>query len=303
MNKKILDYIDKCEGWKTAIKQLHWNADNMSQHQLCDDIADRISDFQDQVSEVEQSIDGNLKFNKLKPTEYKVKNLRTFVQDVLDDTNMFYKSLPNDDNHTGMKSDCESFLSDMQRKLYLVNFTMKEDLRRRIRNSINESRPKNLANVSDVEKFKGRRPKSIKARINKIYRIIKKYGIDSRTYSDDHWQALSDYKRAITSLGCEFNCWCEDGGYTDRDPSDGMPRAKEYKVMITFDDGMVIGGYIKMMASGTVKDPFSSYDSCIVLWSKEQSKIKEEKILEVTNEDIQRLVCESLRSIIGRSLK
>ena len=81
-----------------------------------------------------------------------------------------------------------------------------------------------------------------------------------------------------------------------------MPRAKEYKVMITFDDGMVIGGYIKMMASGTVKDPFSSYDSCIVLWSKEQSKIKEEKILEVTNEDIQRLVCESLRSIIGRSL-
>ena len=179
---------------------------------------------------------------------------------------------------------------------------MKEDLRRRIRNSINESRPKNLANVSDVEKFKGRRPKSIKARINKIYRIIKKYGIDSRTYSDDHWQALSDYKRAITSLGCEFNCWCEDGGYTDRDPSDGMPRAKEYKVMITFDDGMVIGGYIKMMASGTVKDPFSSYDSCIVLWSKEQSKIKEEKILEVTNEDIQRLVCESLRSIIGRSL-
>ena len=256
MNKKILDYIDKCEGWKTAIKQLHWNADNMSQHQLCDDIADRISDFQDQVSEVEQSIDGNLKFNKLKPTEYKVKNLRTFVQDVLDDTNIFYKSLPNDDNHTGMKSDCESFLSDMQRKLYLVNFTMKEDLRRRIRNSINESRPKNLANVSDVEKFKGRRPKSIKARINKIYRIIKKYGIDSRTYSDDHWQALSDYKRAITSLGCEFNCWCEDGGYTDRDPSDGMPRAKEYKVMITFDDGMVIGGYIKMMASGTVKDPF-----------------------------------------------
>ena len=154
MNKNILDYIDKCEGWKTAIKQLHWNADNMSQHQLCDDIADRISDFQDQVSEVEQSIDGNLKFNKLKPTEYKVKNLRTFVQDVLDDTNMFYKSLPNDDNHTGMKSDCESFLSDMQRKLYLVNFTMKEDLRRRIRNSINESRPKNLANVSDVEKFK-----------------------------------------------------------------------------------------------------------------------------------------------------
>ena len=36
MNKTILDYINKCEGWKTAIKQLHWDADNLSQHKQCD---------------------------------------------------------------------------------------------------------------------------------------------------------------------------------------------------------------------------------------------------------------------------
>lgn len=29
-----------------------------------------------------------------------------------------------------MRSDCESFLSEMQRKLYLANFTIKEDKRR-----------------------------------------------------------------------------------------------------------------------------------------------------------------------------
>lgn len=45
MNKTILDYINKCEGWKTAIKQLHWDADNLSQHKLCDDIAEKIADF------------------------------------------------------------------------------------------------------------------------------------------------------------------------------------------------------------------------------------------------------------------
>ena len=61
MKKVILDYINKMEGWKTAIKSLHWDADNLSQHQLCDDIADRIAEFQDQVSEVEQSITGNLR--------------------------------------------------------------------------------------------------------------------------------------------------------------------------------------------------------------------------------------------------
>lgn len=150
MNKKVLSFVNKLEGYKTAIKELHWDADNMSQHQLCDDIADRIADFQDQVSEVEQSITGKLAVGNLKPTSYKVTNLKKFVEDVLDETNSFYKSLEDEgDTYTGMKSDCESFLSDMQRNLYLVNFTMKEDLKRRIAMKINESMPKNPMNVDD----------------------------------------------------------------------------------------------------------------------------------------------------------
>lgn len=141
MKKVILDYINKMEGWKTAIKSLHWDADNLSQHQLCDDIADRIAEFQDQVSEVEQSITGKLKINSLKGITYKIKDLKTFVQDVLDETNVFYKKVKKlGDTYAGMASDCESFLSDMQRNLYLVNFTLKEDLKRRLRNKINESK-------------------------------------------------------------------------------------------------------------------------------------------------------------------
>ena len=297
MNKTILDYINKCEGWKTAIKQLHWDADNLSQHKLCDEIAENIADFQDQIAEVEQSISGKLKLNNLKPIQYKVKNLRSFVQDVLDDTNVFYKKIPDNDNYVGMKSDCEAFLSEMQRELYLVNFTLKEDLRRRLRKSINEAKPKNLANVDKVDKFLGRRPTSIKGRINKIYRLIKKYGIDSRCYHDDHWQAMRDYDKVISSLGCEFSYWCEDGGYTDRDPNDGMPRSKEYKVMITFDDGMVIGGYIKLMACGTVEDPFSAYDTCIILWPRKQSELGENRIVTVSTDKIRSLVRESLKRI------
>ena len=84
MNKKVLTFIDKLEGWKTAIKSLHWSADNMSQHKLCDDIASDIADFQDKVSEVQQGIqDKKISRNELKPTPYKVKNLKTFVKDVI----------------------------------------------------------------------------------------------------------------------------------------------------------------------------------------------------------------------------
>ena len=140
MNKKVLSFVNKLEGYKTAIKELHWDSDNMSQHELCDKIADSIAEFQDTVSEVEQSITGKLAIGNLKPVSYKVTSLKKFVEDVLDATNSFYKSLEDEgDTYTGMRSDCESFLSDMQRNLYLVNFTMKEDLKRRLANRINES--------------------------------------------------------------------------------------------------------------------------------------------------------------------
>lgn len=139
MTKLILDYLCTVEGWLTAVKNIHWNSDNLSQHKLCDDISERLHDFQDQIAEVEQSITGNLPFNKLYGKTYKVKNLKTFVQDVLDATNTFYKAVKKKgDTYTGMASDCESFLSDMQQNLYLVNFTMKEDLERRLKKRINE---------------------------------------------------------------------------------------------------------------------------------------------------------------------
>ena len=296
MNKKVLSFIEKLEGYKTAIKQLHWDAKNMSQHELCDKIADRIADFQDQVSEVEQSITGKLKINTFKPTDYKIKDLKSFVQDVLDETNTFYKGIKDEgDTYVGMASDCESFLSDMQRNLYLVNFTMKEDFKREIKSMLSESMPKNLAKHDEVDKFMGRRPKTMKARINQIYRIVKKYGIDSKLYNDENWQAISDYYRAISSLGCEIemkpcgdishiDSMESDGGYCDYG-EDGMPRSKQYAVKIMFEDGMNIDGYIKCMAAGTVSDPFSKYDTCIVLWPKTNRTLRGEGMVQDSIEE------------------
>ena len=307
MNKNILNYIEECEGWKVGIKNLHWSADNMSQHELCDDIADEISNFEDLVSEIEQSISGKIKLNGFTPKSYKITSLKSFVEDVISASKSFLKKLEGmGEKYVGIKSECETFIGTMQRKLYLTNFTLKEELKKRLRDRINESRPKNLANIEDVEKFMGRRPKTIKARINQIYRIIKRYGIDSKLYHDDHWQAKDDYYRAITSLGCDFEMrpcgnsnnldnWDDitsDGGYCDY-AEDGMPRSKQYSVKIIYDDGMNIGGYIKFMAAGTVEDPFASYDTCMVLWPKSN------KVLEAKNMSKQvRLTEAELKQII-----
>ena len=140
MNKKILTFINKLEGWKTAIKSLHWSADNMSQHKLCDDIASDIAAFQDKVSEVQQGIqDKKINKNELNPTPYKVKNLKAFVKDVIKDTTAFYKTLDGDD-YIGMRSDCESFLSTMQSNIYLTDFTLKEDIKRKLMKKLYESK-------------------------------------------------------------------------------------------------------------------------------------------------------------------
>lgn len=312
MNKNILNYIEECEGWKVGIKNLHWSADNMSQHELCDDIADEISNFEDLVSEIEQSISGKIKLNGFTPKSYKITSLKSFVEDVISASKSFLKELEGmGEKYIGIKSECETFIGTMQRKLYLVNFTLKEELKKRLRDKINESRPKNLANTVDVDKFMGRRPKTVKARINQIYRIVKKYGIDSRKYHDEAWQAIDDYYRAITSLGCEVelkpcghlnnaDSMESDGGYCDY-AEDGMPRSKQYSIKIMFEDGMAIDGYIKCMAAGTVSDPFASYDTCMVLWPKQNNVLESKNInkqMSLTEAELKQVVKEAATKIL-----
>ena len=198
MNSKVLSFVNKLEGYKTAIKELHWDADNMSQHELCDKIADGIAEFQDTVSEVEQSITGKLATGKLKPVSYKVTSLKKFVEDMLDATNTFYKSLEDEgDNYTGMRSDCESFLSEMQRNLYLVNFTMKEDLKRRLSNRINEGY-KREENIKTT--FHGTKPSTEKGLFKRINDLTKNGQLNTRVFNgiDDAFQF---YNKILGSMG------------------------------------------------------------------------------------------------------
>lgn len=141
MKKYIITFICDLEKFKTGIKELHWAANSLPQHQLCDDIASTISDYQDKVAEVEQSISGKFPTNILKGEKYNVTTLKNFVNDVINTTNKFYSNLKNEgDKYIGMRSDTEAFLSDMQRHLYLVDFTVKEGLKQRLRDKINENR-------------------------------------------------------------------------------------------------------------------------------------------------------------------
>lgn len=141
MKKFILDYLCRIEAYKTALKSLHWDSKSLSQHELCDKIADSIADFQDFVAEIEQSLSGNLPLNRLSASRYKVRNLKQFIADVILTTTKFYNRLKRrGDDYIGMRSECESFLAQMQRYNYLVDFTLKEDFKRNFEKLVKEQK-------------------------------------------------------------------------------------------------------------------------------------------------------------------
>lgn len=233
MNQKILGFVEKLEIFKTKIKALHWDSDNMSQHELCDKIADRIAEFQDQVSEVEQSISGKLPKNMFRPSNQnygEVGTLKEFVENVLDATNKFYKELGGmGDNYIGMRSDCESFLSDMQRNLYLVNFTLKEDFKRRFKSKIAEGYRKE-ENIKTV--FPGTKPSSDSGILKRLEAISsgKNGQFNSRTF-DNMDDAFEFFKRNLEKVGILQSNGSVDGvEIVSLDASNG----KSYKGMIDY---------------------------------------------------------------------
>lgn len=138
MRADVLKFINKLEGYKTAVKNLHWSSKNLSQHKLFDDVADSLSDFQDKVSEVEQAINGRIPVNKIHGEKYTISTPQKMLADLLSDVKRFYGGLQNlGQDYIGMRSDCEAYISDIQRQQYLLDFTLKENLRRRLRNAIN----------------------------------------------------------------------------------------------------------------------------------------------------------------------
>ena len=279
MNKVILSYVNKLEGYKSAIKAFHWGSKNLSQHELCDDIASEISDFQDLVSEVEQSISGKLPLNKLKPEPYKCDTLKGFVMDVIDSAQIFLKELEKlGKKYIGVKSECETFIGTMQRKLYLVNFTLQEEVRREL---MGEAMYKNVPEGPDgkFDKFKGQTAKTSKTRKKQMMERIHKYGVDKRKYNDP-MDALKHLNKVVKDFGASLKC-------TERGEG-----SNEYKISISYEDGMKLNGYVIMTQAEK-----GGYQAEVLLSERP------EKVLECTIGELKALVNEAAMRIVNDNYK
>ena len=69
----------------------------------------------------------HIDLNDLKPVQYEISDLEKFIKDVISDTLEFYKNLEGDD-YIGIRSECESFMGQFQKYIYLNSFCKKKDI-------------------------------------------------------------------------------------------------------------------------------------------------------------------------------
>lgn len=184
---------------------------------------------------------------------------------------------------------------DMEYGLNMDNSYYESRIDRIVRDTINEAMWTKMPEDGNFPPFKGRKPKTPKARINQIYSLVQKYGLSSKKYKDDHWQAADDYDKLFKALGYDVDWSVNDGGYGDYSEFTGRDMSKTYNIILTAEDGMQIEGYVKMCAAGSNEDPFDAYDTCMILWNKPKRRYNESKIYEVTKRVLRRVLNEDFQ--------
>lgn len=115
----FIDFLNQVEGWKTKCKNLHWSAPRKNIHVYLDDFATVLSDYQDGLAEGFMGIHGKLKPNILKGMGCDHMEANEFIKDVINKTIIFYSKIPQDLIYKGIVSECETFIQNINKYIYL----------------------------------------------------------------------------------------------------------------------------------------------------------------------------------------
>ena len=120
--KPFLDFICKLEGWKTKCKNLHWAAPKKNVHVYLDEFLEVISDYQDTVAEgIMGVLSVHLGPNDVKGDPGNTQTAQQFVDEVKAGTLSFYKQIPENPLYAGLKSECETFIQNVNKYDYLFS--------------------------------------------------------------------------------------------------------------------------------------------------------------------------------------
>lgn len=123
----FLNFINKLEGYKTRIKNLHWAAPKKNIHVYLDEFLVIVSDFQDSLAETYMGILGKMQPDAVRGIPAEGNDALTMIDHLIDETEGFYEEIPEDTGYKGITSETETFLKDLQKYKYLFSLCDTEE--------------------------------------------------------------------------------------------------------------------------------------------------------------------------------
>lgn len=117
----FINFINKLEGYKTKCKNLHWAAPKKNIHVYLDDFLEKVEDFQDILAEGYMGILGKMQPNAIKGVPSDALNAMDFIEEVRSNTLAFYDKIPQGTIYVGIKSECETFIQEVNQYKYLFS--------------------------------------------------------------------------------------------------------------------------------------------------------------------------------------
>lgn len=117
MKKEHIDFICNIHGYLIRLKEIHWNTNNNSQHLLCDEILDDLSDCEDRFTECAMGIAGDhFKIGDLKPYLPNSTELIPMLRELEGDIVTFRKKL--NENEWGLTNVIDDMLESCGKYKY-----------------------------------------------------------------------------------------------------------------------------------------------------------------------------------------
>ena len=117
----FINFINQLEGWKTKCKNLHWAAPKKNIHVYLDEFLDILSDYQDGLAEGYMGILGKIQPNVIKGVPSDALNALDFISQVKTATISFYDNIPQKSIYSGISSECETFIQNINKYDYLFH--------------------------------------------------------------------------------------------------------------------------------------------------------------------------------------
>ena len=122
---KLIELINKIEGFQTRLKELHWNTGPISIHKLIDEFQDELGEFEDAVVENAVPFVGFFEPGTLNPTLPEESSFSDVLEGIRGLVISYKREIGDSLMWSGSISIIDDFLSTINKFIYLVKIEKK----------------------------------------------------------------------------------------------------------------------------------------------------------------------------------